>query len=72
MMLSPHTANLALAFNPKKNSLGFLRFFLAILVVLQHSYHLANFGRDPLFILSNHSITAGALAVHSFLLLVVF
>ena len=69
MMLTLHTANLALAFNPKKNSLGFLRFFLAILVVLQHSYHLANFGRDPLFIISNHSITAGAFAVHSFFII---
>jgi peptidoglycan/LPS O-acetylase OafA/YrhL len=60
--------NLDQAFNSKSNSFGFLRLFFAILVVLQHSYILGGFGQelDPIFLLSNHQLASGSLAVHSF------
>lgn len=69
MIWSTQNSNLAVAFNPQKNSLAFLRFLLAILVVIQHSYHLGNFGADPIWFLSNGTINTGSLAVHSFFII---
>lgn len=67
--LSHPKSNLSVAFNPKKNSLGFLRFIFAVFVVLQHSYVLGKFGNDPLASLSNGQVSLGALAVHGFFIM---
>lgn len=52
------------AFNPNKNSLTFIRLFLASLVVFTHSYTLGGFGPDPL--LNNCRITFSRIAVEGF------
>ncbi|MEH2215739.1 MAG: acyltransferase [Nostoc sp.] len=69
MIFSSVQSNLGLAFNHKKNSLGFLRFLFAVLVVLQHSYILGNFGNEPLLSLSKGQLSSGSLAVHSFFII---
>lgn len=66
MLLRPFNRTLSQAFNPKKNSLGFLRSVLAVLVVVEHTYILGEFGLEPLTKLSDGQISSGALAVHSF------
>ena len=40
---------LSQAFNPKKNSLDFLRFFFAFLVIFSHSYPLGGFRNEAMF-----------------------
>ncbi|MDZ7960400.1 MAG: acyltransferase [Aulosira sp. DedQUE10] len=68
MIFHPLKLSFQQAFNPKNNSLGFIRLFLAILVVLQHSYHLGGFGNEPLTSL-NAQLNSGTLAVHSFFII---
>ncbi len=49
----------------KNNSFGFIRFFLATLVIFSHCYSLGGFGNE--FILENHPVgTYGAFAVDCF------
>ena len=51
-------------FNPTQNSLDFIRFFLALLVVFSHSYPLGKFGNEQL--LGTAQETYGGFAVQSF------
>ncbi len=55
------------AFNPRKNSLTFLRFFLANLVIFSHCYPLGGFGSESL--LGSNKESYGSLAVESFFIL---
>lgn len=59
-----HKVYLNEVFDPKHNSLNFIRLFLAILVVFSHSYELGGYGIDPLKIYCK--ITFGEFAVNSF------
>ncbi len=54
---------LSRAFNPKKNSLGFLRLFFALMVIFSHAHPLGGFGHDPIL---GKSDTYGGIAVYSF------
>lgn len=54
-------------FDPKKNSFGFLRFSLAVLVIFSHSYPLGGFGSEGLF--GSNQETYGGFAVSSFFVL---
>ena len=54
-------------FNPKKNSLSFLRFFFAALVIFSHCYPLGGFGSEGLFGSTKESY--GSFAVHNFFIL---
>jgi len=56
-------------FNPQKNSLDFLRFFLAFAVIVGHGFWLSGFKSDPLYAFTNGQITIGPLAVAGFFLL---
>ncbi|MFN6579318.1 MAG: acyltransferase family protein [Aulosira sp. ZfuVER01] len=49
--------------------MGFLRFLLAILVVIQHSYVLGDFGNDLLSYISKGKSNSGSLAVHCFFII---
>ncbi len=54
-------------FNPKHNNFGFLRFFLAALVILSHGLPIGGFpDYDPFILLSNHATTLGSFAVAGF------
>jgi peptidoglycan/LPS O-acetylase OafA/YrhL len=53
-------------FNPKSNSIGFLRFFLATLVVFSHSFLLAHSSSDPLGKWSIGDIDLGDVSVECF------
>ena len=50
----------------KKNSIGFLRLFLASLVVYSHSYYLGGFGDEPLSYLTHGKAFLGGIAVPAF------
>lgn len=50
----------------KNNSIAFLRFLLAALVVFSHSYVLGGFGPEPLGVFSHGSQSFGSLAVAGF------
>ena len=54
---------LSQAFNPKKNSLGFLRLFFAFLVIFYHSYPLGGFRQEVVF---NGLAGYGEIAISSF------
>jgi peptidoglycan/LPS O-acetylase OafA/YrhL len=53
---------------PSRNSIGFLRFFFAVLVILSHSYPLGGFGPDPLAARGAPE-TLGGIAVAGFFVL---
>ena len=57
------------AFNPRKNSLDFLRFALAFAVIVVHGFWLGNFGPDPLYRFSHGQIDLGPMAVSGFFVL---
>ncbi len=56
------------AFNPRSNSLGFLRYLLAALVVFDHAFPIGGFhhGRDPMLDWSRGQETFGGFAVAGF------
>jgi peptidoglycan/LPS O-acetylase OafA/YrhL len=56
--------NLGKAFNSTQNSFTFIRLFLAIIVVLSHTYELGGYGPDPLKSI-NH-VSLGDIAVDCF------
>jgi len=54
-------------FNPKHNNFGFLRFFLAALVIFSHGLPIGGFpDYDPFILLSHHATTLGSFAVAGF------
>lgn len=53
----------------RNNSIAFLRFILAILVLFSHNYVLGGFGRDPLQVFSHGQQTFGGVAVAGFFFL---
>ncbi len=53
----------------RSNSIGFLRFLFAAIVLWSHSYGIGGFGYDPIGKLSNHELIAGLLAVGGFFVL---
>lgn len=57
---------LSLAFHPRANSFGFLRWLFAALVILDHSYPLGGFGDDALRHWSQGQDTLGGLSVAGF------
>jgi peptidoglycan/LPS O-acetylase OafA/YrhL len=57
------------AFNSKRNSLDFLRFALAVAVIVVHGYWLGGYGPDPLWIFSHGQMNLGPLAVAGFFVL---
>ena len=59
---------LGTAFDPRNNSLGFLRFMLAALVIVNHAYPLGGFngGIDPMNSWSRGQETFGGIAVGAF------
>ena len=65
---APRAQTLAEAFVASRNSLGFLRFFLAALVVFSHSYALGYLKPDP-FEKASRQETLGGVAVTSFFVL---
>src|SRR5690242_2846146 len=62
-LLRNHGSGLSLnaAFNPRSNSIGFLRLVLALSVLLSHSFPLGGFnsGDDPLDVLSSRQFDFG-------------
>ncbi len=54
---------------PDGNSIGFVRVFLAGLVVYSHAYYLGDFGAEPLLRLTDDTVIAGTLAVQAFFVL---
>jgi peptidoglycan/LPS O-acetylase OafA/YrhL len=63
---APAPTSFDAAFQPGKNSFGFLRFLFASLVVYSHSYALGGFANEPLALLSRGQETFGGLAVACF------
>jgi peptidoglycan/LPS O-acetylase OafA/YrhL len=65
------SALLSEAFSGRRNSFGFLRWVLATLVIVGHSYPLGGFGggTDPLYDLSHAQESFGGLAVASFFII---
>ena len=62
--------NLANAFNPRSNSIGFLRFAFAAAVLLNHSYILGGFGADDALMYWSHGqISFASMAVDGFFVL---
>lgn len=55
-----------LSFDPKRNSLGFLRLVLALAVIYAHGFELGGFGNDFMYQLSGNLYSIGALAVDGF------
>lgn len=53
-------------FDPKSNSIGFLRLFLALAVIYAHAYELGGFGHDFIYHLSGDIFSIGAIAVDGF------
>lgn len=58
--------SLAESFDPRENSIGLLRFALAALVLISHSWPIGGFGRDPLEAWIGRRMTLGQLAVDAF------
>jgi peptidoglycan/LPS O-acetylase OafA/YrhL len=58
---------LSQAFDPKNNSLGFLRLFLALLVIFSHSYTLGGFGHEGIW--GGGQETYGGIAVAGFFII---
>jgi peptidoglycan/LPS O-acetylase OafA/YrhL len=56
-------------FDFRSNSIGFLRFFFASIVIWSHAYPLGGFGLDPVSHFSKSAESAGTLAVDGFFLL---
>ena len=56
-------------FDFRSNGIGFLRFFLASVVIWSHGYPLGGFGGDPIFRFSRGNETGGTLAVAGFFVL---
>lgn len=56
-------------FDFKSNSFGFIRFFLAMLVMFGHTYGLGGFGKDPIKIILRGQESSGTLAVYGFFLI---
>jgi peptidoglycan/LPS O-acetylase OafA/YrhL len=64
------TAPLAAAFNPRSNSIGFLRFAFAATVLLNHALILGGFASDdPLMFWSHGQISFASMAVDGFFVL---
>ena len=57
---------LGTVFNPKKNAIGFLRFFFAAMVVFSHSFPLGGFNTEPLWQFSHGREHFGTLGVICF------
>lgn len=55
--------------NFRNNSIGFLRFFFAAMVIWSHSYPLGGFGDDPISVFSHGAENGGSIAVAAFFLL---
>ncbi len=63
----PTFPSISAVFDPKSNNFGFLRFFLAALVILSHGLPIGGFpDYDPFILLSNHATTLGSVAVAGF------
>jgi len=62
--MAAHSIFLQQAFNPKKNSFGFLRFMLAVLVIFSHCHSLGNFGLEGM--LGGKQESYGGIAVCCF------
>jgi peptidoglycan/LPS O-acetylase OafA/YrhL len=58
-------------FDPRSNSIGFLRLLLAVLVIVNHVYPLGGFGslEDPLYDYTHGQVDIGAMAVGGFFVL---
>lgn len=54
------------SFNFADNSFGFIRFFLAMLVMSGHTYGLGGFGDEPITLLTNSQESSGTIAVYGF------
>jgi peptidoglycan/LPS O-acetylase OafA/YrhL len=65
----PAGSTLASAFDPRANSVGFLRLLLASLVLVDHSYPLGGFGLHPLMAATAGQEGLGGLAVAGFFVL---
>ena len=64
------TTTLEQSSQSRENNFNFIRFVLASLVVLAHSFALPGFGRyEPIYLLSHHQIDGGALAVDIFFII---
>jgi len=57
------------AFDPRNNAIGFLRTFLALLVILTHSFHLGGLGVDWVLRFGQDQETIGGIAVKGFFVL---
>ena len=55
-----------IVFDPRRNSIGFLRLVLALAVIFAHAFELGGFGNDPIYHLSHNLYSSGALAVDGF------
>jgi peptidoglycan/LPS O-acetylase OafA/YrhL len=63
------SSSIADQLDPKRNSIGFLRLMLALMVIFSHSSELGGFGDDVLHHMSYGVYSFGALAVNGFFLL---
>ncbi|MBV9171195.1 MAG: acyltransferase [Chloroflexi bacterium] len=63
--------SLGRTFDPRSNSIGFLRLLLALLVIVNHVYPLGGFGsqEDPLYDFTRGQVDIGAIAVGGFFVL---
>ena len=61
--------SLADSFDPRSNSIGFLRFALATVVLVSHSWRLGGFGLDPVEAWIGRRMTLGDVAVDGFFLI---
>src|SRR5579859_5243166 len=68
--LAPAASSLATAFDPRSNSIGFLRFAFAMIVLLNHALILGGFAADdPLMYWSHGQISLASMAVDGFFVL---
>lgn len=52
--------------NIRRNNFGFIRFFLALLVIIHHAYPLGGFGEDPFSVFTRNQESLGGVAVMGF------
>ena len=56
-------------FDPRNNSIGFMRTAFALLVIVNHTFPLGGYGHDPLFRFGQDQETLGGIAVKGFFIL---